>query len=197
MHAHAGAFDNNWTALVMPFFDDGGWRFAPNELTAQSKAFYIGPMHLQLPTELGPVSGKGRLLLEYGSYAGRHYRLALDICPNPCCECQDLKVLCTPEDPPATSIGADPLCLTMDLDQRKISVHSQKEMDAAQHLGQALLQEIAPVHWQLLELDERFLAVKRRLTETDDLTNFTPTFPLDAQTDGGSMVAYYVRTASG
>jgi len=146
-------------------------------------------MHLQLPSELEPVSGNGRLRLEHGSYAGRPYCLAMEICPNPCCQCYDIKFLCTPEDPPATSIGPGPLCLMMDLRQRKITVHSQKEMDAARHLGQALLQEIAPVHWQLL--DERFLAVKRRLTETDDLTGFTPTFPLDAQTDGGRMVAYF------
>jgi hypothetical protein len=146
-------------------------------------------MHLELPAGLGALSGGGQLRLEYGSSVGRSYRLALKICPNPCCRCHELELRCQPEALSATSISADPLCLRMDFDRCKIILPGQKDMDAAQNLGQAVLQEIAPVHWQLLA--QRFFEIKTRLTETDDLSHFTPTFPQDVKTPGGSMVPYY------
>jgi hypothetical protein len=77
----------------------------------------------------------------------------------------------------------------VDFAKRKLTLPSQREVDAARNLGQAVLQEIAPVHWQLLA--ERFLAVKERLTETHDLADFEPQFSPDTLANTGPMVGYH------
>jgi hypothetical protein len=96
---------------------------------------------------------------------------------------------CVLKEPAQTAIGADLLCLNLDFDKRRLTLPSQKDVDSARNLGQAVVQEIAPVHWQLLS--ERFMAVKRQLTETDDLAGFNPHFGPDTLADTGPMVGYH------
>ena len=128
-------------------------------------------------------------MLEYGRFAGRRYSLELKVCPNPCCPCQEVELRCAPENQtepagPVASVG-----LRMDFRKRKIALIGQEGGDSARELGRAFVEEIAPVHWQLL--GERFLAVKRRITQEEDLTGFTPQFPPEVLANSGPMVSYH------
>ena len=146
-------------------------------------------MQMRLPPDIRPVADQGGLTFEHGAFAGRNYHLELKVCPNPCCHCKEIELHCAPEKPAETAVPVGPSCLMMDIRKCKIIVPGQGEQNSARELGQALIQEIAPVHWQMLA--ERFLAVKRRITEQDDLTGFTPTFPAETLVNSGPMVGYH------
>jgi len=146
-------------------------------------------MQMRLPTEIRPLADQGSLTFEYGPFAGRSYHLAVKICPNPCCKCNGVELRCDPEGLAGTASPVKTLCLKMDIGKRKIILPDQSDLNSARELGQALAREIAAVHWDLLA--ERYVAVKRRITDHDDLTAFAPEFPAETLANSDRMVSYH------
>jgi len=146
-------------------------------------------MQLRLPPEIIPLAGNGSLTLESGTLAGRTYGLVLDVCPNPFCNCTTVKLQCTPEKPTDSGVLVDPICLVMDVEKRKFSRFDPEKRDSADELGQALVRETAPFHWELLS--ERFLKVKRQVADQEDFTGFTPQISQETLLHPELMVAYH------
>lgn len=146
-------------------------------------------MQLRLPPEIRPLADKGSLTFEYGAFAGRDYGFELRVCSNPCCHCNDVELRCFPTKPSEDAVPSEPFCLMMEIVKRKIILPRQEEQNGARELGKALVQEIAPFHWQLLT--DRFMAVKAQISEQDDLTDSEPEFPPEALMNLGNMVGYH------
>jgi SEC-C motif len=141
-------------------------------------------MQLTLPERGKP---EGRLLMEQGDLAGHGYRVKVQVCGNPVCECRNFTLHCWPETEPATPKAPAPLNLELELAERVLVNPGMSEATPSAALARALMNEITDEQW--LHLWSYFFTLKAIYTDQADLDEVEAHFPRDASK--GSMVGYY------
>jgi hypothetical protein len=130
----------------------------------------------------------GRLLLERDQLAGHGYRVKVQVCDNPVCECKRLTLHCFPETEvtPSAEI-AKPLSLEMDLGKRSVEQPAGAAPTLIAALARAVASEITHADWAFLW--RYYFALKVVYTEHADLDKIEASFPPNA--GEGGMVGYY------
>ena len=142
-------------------------------------------MQLTLPERGIP---DGRLLLERDQLARHGYRVKVQVCGNPVCECKRLTLHCFPETEVLPSAEtAKPLSLEMDLGKRSVEQPAGAAPSSIAALARAVANEITQADWEFLW--RYYFALKVVYTEHADLDKIEASFPANA--GEGGMVGYY------
>ena len=132
----------------------------------------------------------GSLRLERGDLADRRYGVEISICPSPVCQCERVRLRCSPETKEAPRQASVPVCLEMDLEKCEIANFGKLRSDPASiTVAKAIANEISKADWN--KLWGFYLGAKRHLTEHADPDQIDAHFPPDVLAGDGSMVGYY------
>ena len=154
-------------------------------------------MQLQLPSKIDTTAEGGELRFEHGEFAGHKFKFVVKVCPNPCCICSNVDLLFTSEEELGLGPANIPLWVVLNMTEHVITVREPEKSHPVYRLANAISYEIAHAHWQML--NERYLSIKQKITESEDLEQFMPVFPSeiiagsDLMADYSQILPYAVR----
>lgn len=132
-----------------------------------------------------------RFTLERPPYAGQTFIAVLWICPNPCCPCGVVAVICRPElpvEPAAPSVPApETLRFELDVIRRVLDANADSTPESAA-LGRAFVAEADAEEWKWLS--DLFRSTKKTQMENVDLETLKVDLPARVKAAGAQLLPY-------